>query len=288
MQSEDILLELKTARSKGPAKTLVIPPCPDLLVQLQAAMDCADPDLQAVARIASSDVAMSAGLLKMANSSLYARRERVITVEEAMATMGLNQTAAVLTGFMMRSALRVDSPLLEQFWDRSGRRALALAHIARQLYNLDPALAHTMGLFCHVGLPVMLKGMRGYAGTLAEAQARIDRSFIATENAAHRTDHAVVGALVARTWNMAPNLQMAVRLHHDFDILHDEQLPKEVRTLVAGNLVAEHMVHRFDSPDSHTDWLTHGDTCMEFLGIDPTEVDDWMELLHASFGAPTA
>lgn len=288
MQSEDILLELKTARSKGPAKTLVIPPCPDLVVQLQAAMDCADPDLHAVARIASSDVAMSAVLLKMANSSLYARRERVITVEEAMATMGLNQTAAVLTGFMMRSALHVNSPLLEQFWDRSGRRALALAHIARQLYNLDPALAHTMGLFCHVGLPVMLKGMRGYAGTLAEAQARIDRSFIATENAAHRTDHAVVGALVARTWNMAESLQLAVRLHHDFEALQEQQLPLEVRTLVAATLVADRIVHSFDNPSPEIDWLTHGQDCMDFLSISEIEITAWTDNLHEIFASAVA
>lgn len=288
MQSEDILLELKTARSKGPAKTLVIPPCPELLVQLQAAMDCADPDLQAVARIASSDVAMSAVLLKMANSSLYARRQRVITVEEAMATMGLNQTAAVLTGFLMRSALHVSSPLLGQFWEHSGRRAQALAHIARQLYDLDPALAHTMGLFCHVGLPVMLKGMRGYAGTLVEAQARIDRSFIATENAAHRTDHAVVGALVARTWNMAESLQMAVRLHHDFEVLTDAQLPLEVRTLVAATLVADRIVHSFDNPAPEIDWLTHGQACMEFLSISEIEITDWTDTLHEVFASPTA
>jgi HD-like signal output (HDOD) protein len=288
MQAEDILLELKTARSKGPTKTLVIPPCPDLLLQLQAVMDCADPDLQAVARIASSDVAMSAVLLKMANSSLYARRQRVVTVEEAMATMGLNQTAAVLTGFMMRSALHVNSPLLEQFWDRSGRRALALAHIARQLYNLDPALAHTMGLFCHVGLPVLLKGMRGYAGTLMEAQARIDRSFIATENAAHRTDHAVVGALVARTWNMAESLQLAVRLHHDFEVLQEAQLPLEVRTLVAATLVADRIVHSFDNPRPESDWLTHGQACMEFLSISEIEITAWTDSLHEAFASPTA
>ena len=288
MNPQDIQLELKTVRDSGVAKVLTIPPCPELLVQLQHELDKADPDLNQVARIAGSDVAMSAALLKLVNSARYARSRPIETIEQAIASLGLNQTAAMLTSFLMRSALPVNSPLLGDFWEGSGRRAQALEHIARQLFNMEPDLAYTTGLFCHVGLPVMLQGMRGYAGTLMEAQARIDRSFIATENAAHRTDHAVVGALVARTWNMAPNLQMAVRLHHDFDILHDEQLPKEVRTLVAGNLVAEHMVHRFDSPDSHTDWLTHGDTCMEFLGIDPTEVDDWMELLHASFGAPTA
>lgn len=36
-------------------------------------------------------------------------------------------------------------------------------------------------------------GVRGYAGTVTEALARQDRSFTETENAVHKTDHAVVG-----------------------------------------------------------------------------------------------
>lgn len=285
MNPYDIELDLQAARDSGPVKTLVIPPCPELLVQLQQVMDCADPDLHAVARIARSDVAMSAVLLKLVNSALYARSTPVVTVEQAMSTLGLRQTAAMLTGFLVRSALPVNSPLLGQFWEHSGRRALALAHIARQLYDLEPDLAHTMGLFCHVGLPVMLKGLRGYAGTLVEARARTDRSFIATENAAHRTDHAVVGALVARTWRMAPTLQMAVRLHHDFEILHDEQLPLEVRTLVAANLLADHIVHGFDSDTPEADWQAHGHACMEFLSVTEIELTDWTDSLHETFAA---
>jgi HD-like signal output (HDOD) protein len=288
MQPQDIQLELQRARDSGPAKTLVIPPCPELLTQLQRVMGTPDPDLHAVARIAGSDVAMSAALLKLVNSPLYARGRPIVTVEQAMATLGLRQTAAMLTGFLTRAALPVNSSLLGQFWERSGRRALALSHIARQLYTLEPDLAHTMGLFCHVGLPVMLQSVRGYGGTLVEAQARIDRSFIATENAAHRTDHAVVGALVARTWRMAPSIQMAVRLHHDFEVLHDEQLPQEVRTLVAANLVADHMVHRYDSQEPESDWRAHGEACMDFLHVTELEVTDWMDTLHEAFAAPQA
>ena len=288
MNPYDIELDLQSARASGPVKTLVIPPCPELLVQLQQVMDCADPDLHAVARIARSDVAMSAVLLKLVNCPLYARSTPVVTVEQAMSTLGLRQTAAMLTGFLARSALPVNSPLLDRFWERSGRRALALAHIARQLYDLEPELAHTMGLFCHVGLPVMLKGLRGYAGTLVEARARIDRSFIATENAAHRTDHAVVGALVARTWRLAPTLQMAVRLHHDFDLLHDEQLPLVVRTLVAANLLADRIVQGFDSDTPEADWQAHGHACMEFLGVTEIELTDWTDNLHETFAALAA
>ncbi|HEX5388561.1 MAG TPA: HDOD domain-containing protein [Burkholderiaceae bacterium] len=47
--------------------------------------------------------------------------------------------------------------------------------------------------------------------------ARQDRSFTQTENANHRTDHAVVGAIVARTWRLPQPVAIAIRLHPAFE-----------------------------------------------------------------------
>ena len=46
-----------------------------------------------------------------------------------------------------------------------------------------------------LAMAVMVQSVKGYAGTLVEALARKARSFVDTENANHKTDHAVVGAL---------------------------------------------------------------------------------------------
>ena len=63
--------ELDRARRHGPLQTLVIPPCPELLTRLQAAMAEREPDLNEVARVATRDVAMAATLLRAANSPLH-------------------------------------------------------------------------------------------------------------------------------------------------------------------------------------------------------------------------
>ena len=102
-------------------------------------------------------------------------------------------TEKLLTAFLTRNAIRINSLVLEHFWETSTRRAMAMTHIARELYGVDADLAYTCGLFYHVGIPILTQGVNGYAGTLTEALARQDRSFTDTENTAHRTDHAVVG-----------------------------------------------------------------------------------------------
>lgn len=285
--STDTDRELDRALASGPLRDITIPPCPELLLALRAEMDQADPDPQVVADIAGRDVAMAASLIRTANSPYYARSRPVTSVSEALGLLGMRMTEKLLIAFLMRNSIRVSSPLLEHFWDSSTRRALAMAHIARQLYGVDPDVAYTCGLFGHVGIPILMQGVRGYAGTLTEALARQDRTFTETENAAHNTDHAVVGALVARTWRLPTPIYQAVRLHHDFTILRDKNAATEVRTLVAMALVAEHLVTLHEGAQEQREWALHGPACLAVLEVDEAELEIWIDALHPVFEGVT-
>ena len=283
MRTADLDRELDTARNEGAVRDISIPPCPELLVELRAQVNLADPEPAEISRIASSDVAMAAALMRWVNSPLYSRSRPAQTVAQAIAMLGVRPAVNLLTGFLTRHSIQTHSPLREHFWEESTRRAMAMAHIARQLYSVDVDLAHTFGLFCHVGMPIMMQGVRGYSATLTEAMARQDRSFTETENRAHRTDHAVVGAIVARTWRFPSTLVHAVRLHHDFTVLADEGIAPEVRTLVAAGLVAEHLVQTFEGLDELKEWRLHGAACLAHLQVNESELAHWGDALVAAF-----
>ena len=150
-----------------------------------------------------------------------------------MNRLGLKASAHLLTETPLRQANRVEHPQLQRFWEGSALRAAAMQHLASKLPGVAPERAQLYGLFCHIGIPVLLQRMPGYGSTLAEAQARQDRSGIETENHNHRTDHAVVGALVARVWQLAPAVMATTRRHHEHDFLNHRQADVEVQTLVA-------------------------------------------------------
>jgi HD-like signal output (HDOD) protein len=278
----DIAREIDHARRSGPLQTIVVPPCPALLVQLRAALAQDPPDLQEVARIAGSDVAMSATLIRQANGALHAAGQPVRTVGQAMTRLGLDATAAAMTGFLARSAIHPDGKHLARFWEQSAQRAAAMACLARQLPGVSPDLAHTCGLFLHVGLPVMLQSVRGYASTMVEAIARKDRTPVQTENANHRTDHAVVGALVARVWQLAPEVMAAIRLHHEGECLREDTIEPEVRTLVALALLAEMLVRRHAALPPDAEWQRHGDAVLGWLQVGETELEAWHDELTAA------
>lgn len=285
-RTQQIRDDLDQSRRRGALQQIQIPPCPELLAQLQQAMSGDEPDLNLVARIASSDVAMAATLLRIANGPLFKPVGLpCTTVGQAMTRIGLRESIAVMTGFLARHTIPVNAPQLARFWERSTKRAIAMATIAQQLPGLSPDLAHSFGLFLHVGMPVLLQSVRGYASTMVEAAARIDRPYIATENANHKTDHAVVGALVVRVWNLPPVLMAAIRLHHDFAALGNADIDPEVHTLVAAGLIAEHLMRRHEGLPEDADWAGHHQDAMDWLHIGWDDLAHWEEAVIAQFDA---
>jgi HD-like signal output (HDOD) protein len=198
-----------------------------------------------------------------------------------MNRLGLQQTAAEMSSCLVQRAVKVNSMHLQRFWQRSSKRAVAMGHIARQLPGMSPDLAHTYGLFCHVGMPVMMQSLKGYAGTLVEANARIDRPFIATENANHKTDHAVVGGLVAKVWKLSPLVSSAIRLHHDLDLLRKgEAADADVINLIAAGLVAERLMRRHEGLPDDAEWLQHGEAALNWLFVGEQELATWEDELR--------
>ena len=272
---QSISEELDKGRRQGALQRIVIPPCPELLSRLREVLAQPDPDLQEVARIASSDVAMSAVLIRQANGPMFAAGQPVQTVGQAMNRLGLQQTASVLTGFLVQRAIKVTSVHLQRFWERAAKRAMAMIFLSRKFPGMSEDVAHTYGLFCHVGLPVMMQSVPGYGGTLVEARARKDRTMIQTENVNHKTDHAVVGALVARVWRLAPSVMAAIRLHHDYDILDDHRIDTEVKMLAAVGMLAERMMHKHEGIEPDRDWLDSSAQVLQWLEVTEEELETW-------------
>jgi HD-like signal output (HDOD) protein len=274
--------ELDASRRQGPLKSIVVPPCPELLVRLQRELAAPEPNLLAIASLAASDVAMGATLIRVANSPACSTGAPVRTLGQALDRLGLSLTARTMTDFAARQALKVDHPALKGFWERAGRQAQALAALAVDVPGLSADLAYTYGLLCHVGMPVLLQSVRGYGATLVEAAARIDRTPVETENANHKTDHAVVGALVARVWNLGPELMSAIRLHHDLSALDDAGVELPVRLLLAAGVVADHLMQPDPESPPSAEWVRHGGAALRRLGADDAKLGLWRQRIGAT------
>src|SRR5471032_353777 len=147
-------------------RSIRIPPRPSLLVDLQRELAHADPSPRRIARIIGNDVGMSGALLKLANSPYFGALRKAKSVEQAINFLGLNQFAALLTGLLARAAIDGNESDLSTFWDVSARRAQALVFTSRKLRIAPPDIAHTFGLFCDIGVPLLMNRFADYKTTL--------------------------------------------------------------------------------------------------------------------------
>lgn len=264
-------------------RSIQIPACPALLINLQQELMRDDPDPKTAAAIISRDVAMSATLLKTANSPLYGLKRKAETVEKAIAYIGMSQCVSIMLGLIARKTLNAGGPLLTRFWDTSDKRAMAMSILARDLRVATPDVAHTFGLFCDIGIPLLLARFPDYAETLKLANESIDERFTTVEDQRHHTSHATIGALLAKNWSLSPDVAMAIRLHHEYEIIADNITPDVIKGLVALSLVVEKVIQTYRLQNKHFEWEKGGALALDALGITTHEMTDICDDLHRRF-----
>jgi len=253
---------------------------------MQQELERDDPSLKRVADIAGSDVALSAALLKYANSPLMGLSRRCETVDQAFQLLGFAQCQAIFTEIVLRKLLPATGPGFVRFWDVSAKRSRAMTYLARTRRVVPPALAHTYGLFVELGIAILLQrfpGHGGYVATLDKCNVH-EGSITALEQSIHGVDHALVGALTARTWGVSQTAVLATRLHHEYSSWMGP-MPPQVRELVALGLVCETIIQRYQGLNRHIEWSKGGAIALAALGMTEADLESWCEDVHAQFAA---
>jgi len=264
-------------------RSIRIPPRPSLLVDLQRELAQQDPSPRAIARIIGNDVGMSGALLKLANSPFYGAARKAKSVEQAINFLGINQCAAMLTGILARETVGGNNPALNQFWEVSSCRAQALVFIARKLRLAPPDIAHTFGLFCDIGIPILMDRFADYGHTLDIAANAIERKFTAIEDARHLTNHTAIGCLLARNWGLSPDVSWAILHHHDYEVLADQATDDAIRSLVSASVLAESAIQRYHGNAGSVEWAKGGEQACRHLGMNEDETADLLDELHETF-----
>lgn len=264
-------------------KTMAIPPRPVVVEQLQRELAKDDPNMRNAAQIVSQDVGLTVAVLKIVNSPMYGLSRRAESVEQAVSLIGLRQLTNLVTALSVRNMLKGDSQVMARFYDTATKRAYAMSRMAKTTGVVDVGLAQTFGLFCDVGIPLLRNRFPNYVETLKLANTDTARSFTAVEQAAHNTDHALVGAMMAKSWSLPETVCLAIRLHHDYEVFLDPKIPRDVSRLIALGLVAEASIQRYARLHSTVEWTKGGDYVAGALILAPDEVEEWIEQIIEEF-----
>lgn len=257
-----------------------IPPRPTILMELDAEAGKDEPNFRKIEQLVSSDVGLSAALLKTVNSPFYGLRNKASTISQAVSVLGLTALTRTVTGLMLRQTFSKPGQIdMERFWDASAKVAKVTSHIARKLPGLSKDEAYTFGLFQDCGIPVLMQKYPDYKQTLGIANQAIDRKFTSAEDERHQTNHATIGYLLAKSWNLPKNLCSAIRFHHDFDLISEPHsiLPTESQNLIALTLLAERVIQLHSGMSVSAEWHKGGEAALKHLGLSHEEFEEILD-----------
>ena len=194
-----------------------LPSPPGVALQIIDLAQNPNATLADVAHIVGMDPALSARLLRMANSPLYATRRRAGTLAQAMTTLGVNATLSLALGFSLMQGLRGShgsAELQERLWRRS-----VLAGLAARILGQHAGVTRTdtlmlAGLLQDMGRLALLQALTdGYASLCAKANG--NDALLVLERAYYGSDHAKIGAWLAARWNLPGYLVDAIAHSED-------------------------------------------------------------------------
>jgi putative nucleotidyltransferase with HDIG domain len=193
-------------------------PIPQIALKILRIMHSDDYEIKNITEEIRKDQVISARTLKLCNSVIFARPQKIESLEQALVMLGQHLLLKL-----------VISASLNNFFSQIGmgyslckggiyHHAIGTAFIAEKLATLtertDPSLAYTAGLlhdigkvaldqFIHAGFPLFYRECN-----LGE------KNFFEVEKQLLGTDHTAVGEELALKWSFPESLVETIRYHH--------------------------------------------------------------------------
>lgn len=196
-----------------------LPSLPSLYTRIIEILQSDDPSLQKIGEIVSEDIAMSAKVLQLVNSSFFGIARRISNPVQAVMFLGLETVKALVLSvqiFAKWESSTVKGFDIERLWHHSmtvGAMAKRLAE-TEQLSTREADEAFTAGLLHDVGKLILAASLPDtYQKALAASKAQRIPLWRAEEEV-FGTSHAEVGAYLLGLWGLPTSIVEAVAWHH--------------------------------------------------------------------------
>jgi len=212
-------------------RTDQLPPYPGIIGEVERELSKPDPTTSRVSAILMRDPALSASVLRLANSAINAARNETTSIAQAVVRLGLRQTRKVmLTAALVQrwpASRAVDQRL---FWSHSIAVALTASELGKSAKVAVPPdtieATFTAGILHDLGAMLLARAFPEQYSILTELRIEQGRSAVSLELEHWGIDHGEVGGIVACRWRLPDALRDAVAFHH-----HPWQARQEHRLL---------------------------------------------------------
>jgi diguanylate cyclase (GGDEF)-like protein len=229
-----------------------------------------DPDVGTakVAKAIARDPALTAKILKVANSAWCGIRREVTTLDQAVSLLGLNGTMSLALSFSLVRGLQKKTNAKtfdhQAYWWRSVTSAAATLSVGTCIKAAPQEELFLAGLLQDIGMLALNEAMPTYGALVASANREHDM-LVEIERRNLLTDHAEVGAWFLKKWGLPSRLIEAVGVSHDRENIGQPL----ARSVAVGSRIADIWV----SPNTASATASAAEIVEALLRLSPHQFD---------------
>ncbi len=272
-------------------KNIGIPSNPKIVLDINHEMNKIKIDFKVIAELVEKDVALSAKVLKIANSPFFSTRKSD-TIEQALLVLGITNFYNIIVTAALRESVdnySTNKAFNDKFLKHSSMVAHTARFIAKKIKSPLIEMAYMAGLFHDCAVPLFVKKYKDYeeiAG-LAMGTVPIDalkgnyKSIIGLEEQRYSTNHCIAGYMVARSWHLNETICDAICYHHYINL--EIQKNSTVEQLISLLIISEYIVECYESSSTRSnnkdtkEWALLHRQPMSALSIDINDLLDLRE-----------
>ncbi len=282
-------------------KSVNIPHCPQILLDINREVITPEPDFHKIKNLVSQDVSLAAKIIKVANSSFFALRFKVQSIEHALTVLGLENFTNIVLASSLRDAFSQDRSLLNEL-DDVFNHLMLIARISQLIISnvhyssggiIYPNQVYMAGLFHDIGILILRKKFADYFKTVNNALPH-EKSLVNIEEKYYLTNHAVVGYFMAKSWSLPDEVCKVIQQHHQPQSLKNST--PTLSKMLAINMLSEILFdYAYESETDHSSVFGHQlesvelfNQLLEQLNMEREDLPDILDKIKDMFSSESA
>ena len=195
-----------------------LPPMPTSVMRILRALDNPKTSASQIADLLSLDQALTAGVLRMANSVLLGYGAACASVQDAVTRVGFQRVRSIVMAASVAEQLNQQLTgyrlAAEEAWHHAVVAASTARYFAGALHYPQAEEAYIAGLLHDIGKVALDQHMREAYQTVVMLMSEGELQMWQAEEQVFGIDHGAVGGLMAATWQFPAALVNAIKFHH--------------------------------------------------------------------------
>jgi putative nucleotidyltransferase with HDIG domain len=175
-------------------------------------------DSRKLVTVVALDPGITTNVLRRANSAFFGLVQKVSTLQQALIRIGVTNLVdiAISSGVvtLLEADLRGYQAPRGQLWRHSLAAALIARNLAQTLKFPQATELYTAALLHDVGKIILSAFVAEEMADIEDLMARERWPMIDAERKVLGVDHAQLGGLAAKRWNLGERIQSAIQYHH--------------------------------------------------------------------------